>query len=552
MNALDRLTAADAMRRLAERDASLYAATAQERMPIGHRLGWTGLAAKADSRLPLLANLATAMETEGFTDVVLLGMGGSSLTPLVISRVIGSAEGSPALHVLDTTSPVAVRALMDTLEPEHTHVLLASKSGTTIEPLTLYAILRPWIDQAVGRTAAGRHFTVITDPGSPLEHLRQRDLMRVTLTAPATVGGRYSALSMFGLAPAALIGVDMPLFIERAAIMETACHQPSADNPGAQLAAWLADAAGAGRDKLMLVCSPRLRPLCLWIEQLVAESLGKNGAGMVPVVACGELKAAVSGPDRAVVVVHEADDSALPARAQQAADEAPLMAIELASVYELGAEFLRWEYAVALAGFLLGANPFDEPNVAEAKQATLHMLDGSLTPPRATTDVDGTWVTYAGALEAPSAPPANRIEALRALLGSLQAGDYLALLAYLPEDGALLTPLYGAAETVMREARCPVCVELGPRYLHSTGQLHKGGPDTGAFLMITARDRTDIEVPGKPYTLATLHRAQAEGDLVTLAAHGRRVLRLDLPDLGPATLASLAEDIKAAASTAAR
>lgn len=552
MNALDRIADADAIRRLAERDASLFAATAQERMPVAQRLGWTDLAAKAGARLPLLDNLAAAMRAEGVTDVVLLGMGGSSLASLVISRVIGPAPGAPTLHVLDTTSPVAVRRLLDALTPERTHVLLASKSGTTIEPLTLYAIMREWMDAAVGRPQAGRHFTAITDPGSPLERLRQHDHLRLALAAPATVGGRYSALSMFGLAPAALIGVDMPRLIEPAAAMETACHETSAANPAAQLAAWLADAAGAGRDKLMLVCSPPLRPLCLWIEQLVAESLGKDGHGIVPVIVCEDPDAAALGPDRAVVVLHEAGDGALPARARQAAGDAPLLAIELADVYGLGAEFVRWEHAVALAGFLLGVDPFDEPNVAESKQATLQMLDGSLTPPRAAADLDGTWVTYAGALEAPATPPASRAEALRALLGGLRPDGYLALLAYLPEDDALLAPLHRAAAAMARATRRAVCVELGPRYLHSTGQLHKGGPDTGAFLMITARDRTDIEVPGEPYTLAALHRAQAEGDLVTLAAHGRRVLRLDLPDLAPATLASLAEDIKTAASTAVR
>lgn len=548
MDALQRLIEADAIARLNDRDASLYCERFDGRIPIVQRMGWTDLATKATGRLPLLENLAKAITEEGADDLVLLGMGGSSLAPLVISRVIGSSPRMPRLHVLDTTSPIAVATLLDTLDPERTFFLLASKSGTTVEPLSLYAIFRQWMEASMPRPAAGRRFIVITDPGSPLEKLRQRDLMRVTLSAPTTVGGRYSALSMFGLAPAALIGVDMPTLIERAQAMEEACKQPAEQNPGALLAAWMVDRYEDGHDKLTLACSPTLRPFGLWVEQLVAESLGKEGKGVVPVVEQATSVPTHFGTDRAVVVVRYADDEDLRAWSKTAAAGSPVFELVLSDSYDIGVEFLRWEYAVALAGFLMGVNPFDEPNVTEAKQATTAILAGEMSAPRAVADIDGTWVTYAGALAQPDASPTSRVDAVRALLGSMEKGDYVAILAYLPEDEALLMPLRAMAKRLAETTGAAVCLELGPRYLHSTGQLHKGGPDNGVFLLVTTRDRTDHEIPKRSFRLAALHRAQAEGDLVTLAAHGRRVLRLDLAGASAHEVTSLTGDITTAAN----
>jgi len=549
MDALQRLIEADAVGRLNDRDASLFCDAFDARIPIVQRMGWTDLASKAAGRLPLLENLAKAIAEEGADDLVLLGMGGSSLAPLVFSRVIGSAPRMPRMHVLDTTSPVAVKTLLETLNPHRTFFVLASKSGSTVEPLSLYAIFRQWMEAEMPRPAAGRRFIVITDPGSPLEKLRQRELMRVTLLAPATVGGRYSALSMFGLAPAALIGIDMRTLIERAAAMEDACKEPAEKNPGAQLAAWFVDRYEAGRDKLTIVCSPTLRPFGLWIEQLVAESLGKDGKGIVPVVEQSTSIPTGFGKDRAVIVIRYADDGDLRTWSKTAAGEAPVFELVLSDSYDIAVEFLRWEYAVALAGFLLGVNPFDEPNVTEAKKATTAILAGKATAPRASADVAGTWITYAGGLTAPEVPPADQVEALRVALGSIQEGDYVALLAYLPEDESLIMPLRIAAKRLADATGVAVCFELGPRYLHSTGQLHKGGPNNGVFLMITTRDRTDFEIPKKDFHLAPLHRAQAEGDLATLAEHGRRVMRIDLPGVTSHEIGALADDITRAATS---
>ena len=548
MSSLERLAELDAVRRLRQRDVTLFSDDVDQRIPIMQRLGWTDLADKAPGRLPLLTGLAETLVAEDATDLLLLGMGGSSLAPLVMSRVIGEAPGFPRLHVLDTTSPVHVTALLESLDRERTYVVVASKSGTTIEPLALYAIVQDWLmAEGLTRAEAGRRCIVITDPGSPLEKLRQRDLMRMTLTAPVTVGGRYSALSMFGLAPGALIGIHLPGVIQRAAAMEQACDAPLGHNPAALLASWMADSWQAGKDKLTFVASERYRPLGLWIEQLVAESLGKDGRGIVPVIENRRPERARYGTDRAIVVTRFHDDEPLAAWSRRMAETHPVFELVVTDVFDLGAEFVRWEHAVALTGVLLGVNPFDEPSVAEAKTATNTILEGGqATVPPATLDLDGTWVTYAGGL-APKLSPRNRVEALGASLASTREGDYIALLVYAPDDDERLAPLRAACDTVADATGRAVCLELGPRYLHSTGQLHKGGADNGVFLIVTARDRVDVAVPGKRYTLGMLHRAQAEGDLVTLDRHGRRVARFDLPTSDADALAAFAEDLAAAA-----
>ncbi|MDH4139482.1 MAG: hypothetical protein OEV43_02815 [Coriobacteriia bacterium] len=547
MDAMQRLIETDAVKRLKERDPLLFSDEVDMRQKIVQRLGWTDLAQTAPGRLPLVTNLAKALVEEGARDVVLLGMGGSSLAALTMSRVLGSAPGMPRLHVLDTTSPAVVRTIMDSCDRASTFFLLSSKSGTTVEPLSLNEIFRAWMEEEMERPAAGKHFIAITDPGSPLEKLRQREVMRVALSAPATVGGRFSALSMFGLAPSALIGIDLETLISHAQAMEKACHRRPKENPGAQLAAFLVDAYEQGADKVTLVCSERYRSFGVWVEQLVAESTGKNAVGLVPVIEYDVSLPTGFGSDRAVIVMREHDDSELAGYATQVAAQNALVEFALQSHLEIGAEFVRWEYATALAGHLLGINPFDEPNVAQAKETTARVLAGDAEVPRAIADVGGSWVTYAGGLTGGRAPD-DIASAARRALEAAGVGDYFAWLAYLPDEDSLLEPLREAASTVSRSTGRAVCLETGPRYLHSTGQLHKGGPNTGVFTVITARDRADIAIPGQTYTLAQLFRAQAEGDLVTLAAHDRRVMRLDLPDSKPATVAALADALVSAST----
>ncbi|TLM77880.1 MAG: transaldolase, partial [Actinobacteria bacterium] len=517
MDAMSRLIASDAVARLRAHDTSLYSTDYDTRKKIGERLGWTDLAEKAPGRFTLLENLAAQVVAEGCDDLVLLGMGGSSLAPLVLAGIAGPGAGFPRMHVLDTTCPRTVLGLLDSLDQERTFFVLASKSGTTIEPNYLYAIARAWTEERLARPAAGKRFIVVTDPGSALEKTRQRELMRVTLPGVQNVGGRFSALSMFGLAPAALIGVDLAEYVRIARDMELACALPAEQNPAARLAAWVFDSFQTCRDKLTLVCSPSLRPFGLWVGQLVAESTGKDGTGIVPVLEDDVAAEPGYGDDRAVFVLRTADDAALAEWAEAMRRTAPVEEVVLEAPIAIGAEFVRWEYATALLGHLLEVNPFDEPDVTEAKKATAAILGGTAQVLHASDDVADTWVTFAGALDRPDGGPGSVTGAVAHLLATIEPPDYLAMLAYLPYDESLLAPLREAWRQVGRTTRNATCFELGPRYLHSTGQLHKGGPDTGAFVLVTARDRTDTLVPGQPHTLGALFRAQAEGDLAALA-----------------------------------
>lgn len=547
MGSIERLVQADAIQRLVDRDPTLFSDDVDQRQPIMQRLGWTDLAEVAGPRLPLVENLAAAVIAEGATDVVLLGMGGSSLAALVMERVVGVAHGSPRLHVLDTTSPTAITGLMASLNRRGTYFFVSSKSGTTIEPMSLYSIFRRWMEEELERPEAGKHFIAITDPGTPLEKMRSRDVMRVALSAPPTVGGRFSALSVFGLAPAAMIGVDLKALVRSAHAMETACHSTVAEeNPAVALAGFIADAAEGGRDKLTFAASARYRPFGLWVEQLVAESTGKRGIGIVPVIDLEPSVPTGFGADRAVVVLRESADPALIAFAGAARSEGhPVLELTIDDPLDIGAEFVRWKHAVALLGFLLGINPFDEPNVAEAKAATTAVLEGNAVVPPAVADLGGVWVSYGGAL-AEALPPADLESAVGALAVARRDGDYVALLAYMPEHAAALKALESTAERVSAALGSAVCVELGPRYLHSTGQLHKGGPDNGLFLMLTTREHANVAIPGADFSLAQLFRAQAEGDMTALGASGRRVMRLDLPGDDPEAMRRVAEALVSA------
>lgn len=539
MDALQRLVDARAVDRLNARDATLFAGAANLD-DVSQRLGWIGLAEKASALTPALAEVATRLVKEGVTDVVLLGMGGSSLAPLVMARVFGQASGMPALHVLDTTSPVQIERLMGQLDPQRTVFIVASKSGTTVEPLSLYAIFRDWAENALGSERVSHRFYAVTDPGTPLESLAQSEGFEQVWSAPPDVGGRFSALSVFGLVPAALAGVDLDGLLLQAQRMETACREVAEDtNPACQLAAFIVDAIEAGRDKLTFVASPDLAPFGLWIEQLLAESTGKQGKGVVPVLEYAPTPVTAYAEDRAVVVLRQRGDEEILGLIEALPEGTPVLELHADQPGALGAEFVRWEYATALVGHLLGIDPFDQPNVAEAKEATAAILGGSQAVPAAQFDVDGASVTFAGSLKqlAPSQAPGSLPDALAPAIDALRPGDYLAVLAYMPEDAPLLNALGAALAAVSGGTGNAGVLQLGPRYLHSTGQLHKGGPDEGLFIVMTARDITDLPVPGRPFTLSELHRAQAEGDLATLAAHGRRVLRVDLPEGGDSVMA---------------
>lgn len=533
MDSLQRLIDLDAITRLRTHDATLFAQDADGVDLAASSLGWMDPGTGAAAVLGQLDRLAREAAEEGVGDVVLLGMGGSSLASLVISDVLSEA-GNVRLHVLDTTSPLSVGRIMAELDPAKTLYLVSSKSGGTIEPLSLYAIFREEADNELGRHAAGQRFIAITDPGSSLEALAAAEGFRALISSPPTVGGRFSALTVFGLLPASLIGVDVAELLERAGAMDSACSMPTtAENPGARLAAFIGDALTAGRDKLTVVTSDSLSSFGLWAEQLVAESLGKEGTGVVPVVELSDDMPHGYGPDRSVVVLRLHDDARLAEWVPLLAQHAPVLELVLRDGYDLGAEFVRWEHAVALLGPLLAVNPFGQPNVAAAKAATAAVLAGELTAPEPDVTLeDGTAITFAGALPRPTRDPGSVEAALGHALGAIRPRDFLCVLAYLPNDGELLAPLRAAVTRVSEAMGAAVTLEVGPRYLHSTGQLHKGGSDNGVFVLLTTRDHADIPVPGQPWGLCRLHRAQAEGDLSTLVGAGRRVVRIDMPDAG--------------------
>jgi hypothetical protein len=429
---------------------------------------------------------------------------------------------------------------MERLRPSTTLVLVSSKSGTTIEPLSLMAVFLAWMERELAEETYA-HFIAITDIGSPLETLAQERGFAHVLHAPSDVGGRYAALTPFATVPAALIGIDVPELAAFGEAAEKACLALGADNPGAALGAWLSDAYRDGRDKLTLVCSPALASFGLWVEQLVAESTGKRGAGMLPVLEPSPGLPSAHAADRLTFVLRTSDDSALAELPDLLPDGEPVFETVLDDPYALGAEFVIWEWAVALFSALADIEPFDQPDVEEAKAATREILDGRRAALLPTFVEDGSSVTLAGVGE-----PTDLRGALHALLAGGHPGSYLCVLAYVPEEESVLGPLRSACAEVSNQLRIAVTLELGPRYLHSTGQYHKGGPEHGLFLIVTAKDETDLPVPGAAFTLADLHAAQPAADVATLCAHGRAVVAVQLAAEDPARLAGLAEALVSA------
>jgi transaldolase / glucose-6-phosphate isomerase len=551
MSATERLDRADAVRRLVQRDAALFSDDAAVRALVADRLGWICLTVHDGRVVRDAAALARELLEGGVTDAVLLGMGGSSLASVVLSRALAPlAPGGVTLHVLDTTCPETVLEVLEGTQPARTVVLVASKSGGTVEPNSLYSIFRERYDEVLGQDNAGNMFIALTDPGSSLERLAGDSGFRAVVHTPADIGGRYSALTAFHLLPAALLGLDLDELMRRAASMEEACSGTACDSPGATLASFIADGAESGRDKLVIVTSPGLESFGLWAEQLVAESLGKLGRGVLPVPALDANSLTGAWPDRAVAIVRlEDDDTTRESVASAAAESgAPLADLVLADPYDLAAEFVRWEYAVALAGFLLGVNPFDEPNVTEAKGATSAILDRSLPVPVPLVSTPACAELAVSDLVLPEDDPLPLEMALGTVLGALEQNDYLALLAYVPERPSLLDPLREALASAGRATGAAVTLELGPRYLHSTGQLHKGGPAGGVFVVLTGRTGEDLQIPERDFSLRDLFSAQATGDLTTLARHGRRALWVAMPDTSEKSVESFSRALAVAAS----
>lgn len=530
------LLAKRASRRLWDGDPRLYTRDAAHDRSIATRLGWLRSPDLMRAKTGELRAFAAEVHAAGFRHVVLLGMGGSSLCPEVLVRTFGVAPGGLPLHVLDNTDPAAIAEVESRIDLGRTLFLVASKSGGTIEIKSFAAHfwqkLAARHDGDVART--GEHFVAITDPETALSRLAAEQKYRRAFLNPADIGGRYSAVSYFGFVPAALLGIDLDALAASAVRMTVACGRdvPAADNPGVRLGAIMGALAKLGRDKVTLLASPGLQSFGSWIEQLIAESTGKLGGGIVPVDLEPPGDPGAYGPDRLFVRVRLHGDEAPDLdRRLDAIEQAghPVVRIGLGSREDLGGEFVRWEVATAIAGACLDLNPFDEPNVTEAKIATGELLAAQAR--------EGSLPSAEGVCG-----PADAA-ALRSHLETLRAGDYLALCAYFVRTDGRDAALTRIRTTCRARTRNATTLGYGPRFLHSTGQLHKGGANNGVFVQITANAATDLSVPGEVFSFATLRDAQALGDLQVLRRRGRRALRVHLGRDVDAGLAALEKTI---------
>lgn len=514
---------------------------------IRNRLGWLDVASAMREHVSELLALGAEARELGWKDCVLLGMGGSSLCPEVLRASFGSAAGQPTLHVLDTTDPVAIAELTSSLELRHTGFIVASKSGKTLETLSHLAHFWEALRDA-GVTQPGGHFIAVTDPGTSLAGTARERGFRHVFENPPDIGGRYSALSYFGLVPGSVAGIDIEALLLRAQDMRRACAAgtPGELNCGLALGTAMGLLHDAGRDKVTILAPHGVAQFSLWAEQLIAESTGKEGRGIIPIGAEPIGAPSVYGDDRLFVALRLGDDAAFDASVSALrADRHPVITFELADLFDLSAEFFRWEFATAVAGAALHIDPFDEPNVQESKDNTNSVLasyesSGALPEesPSATS----------GAISIYGLAGRTAVDALRAHLDTVQPGDYVALMAYVTPDSRNEIALQRLRVAIRDGRRVATTFGFGPRFLHSTGQLHKGGPNTGVFIQITTDDAEDVPIPGQRFGFSVLKRAQAAGDLRSLRDHGRRVIRVHIAGDLVAGLEKLTDAVSAAAA----
>lgn len=546
MSVLDSLREQNFLERLYDRDASLWSDDSREQALIGNRLGWLEVHRSMLLNLRQLAEVAAWVRDNEIRHVVLLGMGGSSLAPEVLSRTFGAAEGYPELILLDTTDPATILRVENRINVVSTLFIVSSKSGTTVESASLHRYFAERMVDAAGDTGALQNFIAITDPGTPLHRAAEEEgFLRVFLNPP-DVGGRFSALSFFGLVPAAAIGIDILELLKSAAAIDR--------EEAFELGARLGELAQQGRDKITFLAASGVEAFGAWAEQLIAESTGKRGRGLVPVDLEPVGSPDAYGDDR--VFVHLDDEQSDDLRKTVPALEAaghPVIRSSIPGVYALGREFLRWEIATATIGAALRINPFDEPNVQESKDNTRAVLedyarDGELPAGVAIAEGDGSSLYADNALASllnQAAKGSSVSDLLAAHLQRARPGDYVAIMAYIPrkeEHDRLLARLRTAVRDTTRAA---TTAGYGPRYLHSTGQLHKGGPDKGVFLQVTGEDDVDIDIPGSPFTFSTLKQAQAIGDLQALQSRKRPVVRLHLGEDVTANLRRVVDAVEA-------
>ncbi len=536
--------------RLWQKDPSLWTGTDESNW-----LGWLTIAAEQLARLEVLKQIAADVKKARFKDVLLLGMGGSSLCPEVLRMTFGKVKGFPELHVLDSTDPAQIKAIEAKVDLKSTICIVSSKSGSTLEPNIYKQYFFEQIKANVGEEEAGNRFIAITDPGSKMQQVAEADKFRKIFFGMPSIGGRYSALSNFGMVPAAVMGLDLARFLKNTEEMVQACGAASAAdaNPGVILGAILGVAANQGRDKLTIITSPGIFDLGAWLEQLIAESTGKVGKGIIPVDRERLAKPAAYGNDRVFAYLRLASK---PNKAQEAAVAAlekaghPVVRITLPNTYNLGQEFFRWEVAAAVAGSIIGINAFNQPDVEASKLETRKLTSqyeatGSLPSEVPFFEASGIKL-FADEKNAAAVHGQNLADVLKSHILRLGASDYFAVLGYITMNPANEKALQAIRHAVRDKKKVATVLGFGPRFLHSTGQAYKGGPNSGVFLQITCDDPKDLPVPGQKYTFGIVKAAQARGDFAVLAERGRRALRVHLGNNLKTGLAALAKAIQKA------
>ncbi len=543
-------TANNKVARFWQKDPSLWTSQGEEQW-----MGWIDIVERQQADLATYAALGAEIETSDFQTVLLLGMGGSSLCPEVLSATFGQQAGFPALRIVDSTDPEQVWTARNNVNMANTLVVVASKSGSTLEPNILKQYFFQQMKEAVGAEEAGSHFMAITDPGSKMEQVAKDDGFRYIFYGDPSIGGRFSALSPFGVATATLAGLNTEKLLAEAAKAVAAAKLALADNFAVQLGLLLGTAANAGRDKITIFTSPEIYDLGAWMEQLIAESTGKLGKGITPVDREAIAAPEFYGNDRifAYIRLKNTADASQDAKvaALQAAGH-PVVHVEIADLYEIFGQFFSWEVATAVAGSVMGINPFNQPDVESAKIETRALTatyeeTGKLAErvPMLVAEADGApFKLYAtdayGATLKAAAPAQTLTGLLRAHFSQIHAGDYFAALAYLPMFPEHEATIQTLRHKVRDTRRVATCLGFGPRFLHSTGQDYKGGPNSGVFLQITADHAVEVEIPDQKLTFGVVIDAQAAGDLAVLESRGRRALRVHLGSDIEAGLAALA------------
>lgn len=545
---LERLKKEQVAVKIWNKEVSLWKKDPEHQKIIKNSLGWLAVVDFAKEHIQELKSFAQEVCREGFSHIVWFGMGGSSLAPLVLSQLFGKKEGYPEFIVLDSTHPAAVLAVEQHINISSTLFVAASKSGTTTEVTAFYSYFREKVKVVAG-SSAGRHFVAITDPGTQLEHIASKEQFRKVFLNPPDIGGRYSALSYFGIAGAALLGIDLDGFLKLAdeTVSSTLPCVPVEQNSGLLLGGIIGELANKGLDKLTIITSKQLHTFGLWLEQLIAESTGKEGRGIIPVVEKAPSSFGIYSYDRLLVYIEFAAEPEPEIKAKlKELEEAghPVVRISIPDKLYLGGEFFRWEFAVSVAGYILGVNPFDQPDVEASKVKTRSFLAQYKTNkslPQLQQFVQGDGLTLFGDV----ASSEKVVPALRSFLWTVKPGDYVAIMAYLEPSSSNEKELEYIRHSISAACKTAVTVGFGPRFLHSTGQLHKGGKDTGLFIQITSSCLKDLPVSQDEYGFGTLIEAQALGDFETLRERKRRLIRIHLeedPAKGMKRLKSLIDE----------